>query len=68
MAVSLEPEKVHRQSVGCASIGVPLASILFFDDLLENVEGARAAGLNVVHVRGPVDVRDALRHEGMIAA
>jgi putative hydrolase of the HAD superfamily len=42
-------------------IGVPLASILFFDDTLENVEGAREAGLQAVHVRSPQDVRDALR-------
>jgi putative hydrolase of the HAD superfamily len=42
-------------------IGVPPASILFFDDTLENVEGARASGLQAVHVRSPQDVRDALR-------
>lgn len=42
-------------------IGVPLASILFFDDTLENIEGARAAGMPAVHVRSPQDVRDALR-------
>ena len=35
--------------------------------ILENVEGARAAGLKAVHVRGSGDVRDALRQEGMIA-
>ncbi len=42
-------------------IGVPPADILFLDDTLENVEGARAAGLRAVHVKGPQDVRDALR-------
>ena len=42
-------------------IGVSPASILFFDDMVENVEGARAAGLQAVHVRSPQDVRDALR-------
>jgi len=41
-------------------IGVEPASILFFDDLLENVEGARAAGLQAVHVRGHEDIRQAL--------
>ena len=35
--------------------------ILFFDDTPENVEGARAAGLQAVLVRSPQDVRDALR-------
>jgi putative hydrolase of the HAD superfamily len=42
-------------------IGVPAGRILFFDDTLSNVEGARAAGLQAVHVRGPDDVRNAVR-------
>jgi glucose-1-phosphatase len=41
-------------------IGVPAARILFFDDLIENVEGARACGLQAVHVRTSSDVRDTL--------
>lgn len=48
------------------AIEVAPSSILFFDDTLENVEGARRAGLNAVHVRSPQDVRSALaalRHE-----
>jgi putative hydrolase of the HAD superfamily len=40
---------------------VPPARILFFDDTLANVEGARLAGLQAVHVRGPDDVRNAVR-------
>ena len=42
-------------------IGVPGARILFFDDTLSNVEGARRAGLQAVHVRAPADVREAVR-------
>ena len=42
-------------------IGVPIERVLFFDDLLENVEGARAAGMQAVHVRSPADVAEALR-------
>jgi putative hydrolase of the HAD superfamily len=42
------------------AIGVPAHRILFFDDLIENVEGARACGLQAVHVRTSTDVRDAL--------
>lgn len=34
--------------------------ILFFDDLEENIAGARQAGLQTVHVRTPQDVQDAL--------
>jgi len=60
-----KPEKRAFEHVA-AAIGVPLESILFFDDLPENVKGARAAGLQAVLVRGPGDVRDALRREGMI--
>lgn len=46
------------------SVGVPKESILFFDDTLENVEGALASGLEVVHVRGPADVKAALQRLG----
>jgi len=41
-------------------IGVPASRILFFDDLIENVEGARACGMQGVHVRTGSDVRDTL--------
>lgn len=42
------------------SIGMPLDAIMFFDDQIENVEGAAAAGLEAVHVRTPADIRTAL--------
>ena len=48
------------------SIGVPVGSILFFDDTISNVEGALAAGLAAVHVRGPADVKTALQRFGCI--
>jgi putative hydrolase of the HAD superfamily len=47
-------------------IGVPLESLVFFDDLLENVESAAAAGLASVHVRGPSDVRLTLESLGYL--
>ncbi len=62
-----KPEKRAFEHIATV-IGVRVGSILFFDDLLENIEGARAAGLEAVQVRGPADVRDALRREGMIPA
>lgn len=46
------------------AIGVAAEATLFFDDLLENVQAAQAAGLQVVWVRGPQDVADALRALG----
>ena len=42
-----------------AAVGVPPGEILFFDDLEENVEGARARGLQAVLVRDIDDVRAA---------
>ena len=42
------------------AIGVPPGRILFFDDTEANVAGARAAGLQAVHVRSPEDVAAAL--------
>ncbi len=41
-------------------IGIPASRILFFDDGLANVEGARACKLQAVHVRSNADVSDAL--------
>ena len=48
-----------------ASMGVPAERIVFFDDLAENVEGARARGLTAVHVTSPHDVGNALRALGI---
>lgn len=47
------------------AIGVPASRILFFDDLAENIEGARACGLAVVHVTSPHDVAKALAALGI---
>jgi putative hydrolase of the HAD superfamily len=47
------------------AIGVPASRILFFDDLAENIDGARACGLMAVHVRSPGDVADALTALGI---
>ncbi|WP_375414226.1 HAD-IA family hydrolase [uncultured Bradyrhizobium sp.] len=46
-------------------IGVPASRIVFFDDLAENIEGARARGLAVVHVGSTRDVADALAALGI---
>lgn len=60
-----KPERRAFEYVAQA-MGVPLNAILFFDDHPDNVEGARAAGLQAVHVRGPVDVRAALQAIGCV--
>jgi putative hydrolase of the HAD superfamily len=40
--------------------GFPASAFMFFDDTLENVMGARTAGMQAVHVRSTDDVRVAL--------
>ena len=46
-------------------IGVPAERIIFFDDLAENVEGARARGLTAVHVTSSADIANTLRAIGI---
>ena len=47
------------------AIGVPAGRIVFFDDLAENIEGARARGLTAVHVTSTDDVAEALAALGI---
>ena len=47
------------------AIGVPPQRIVFFDDLAENIEGARARGLNAILVRTSDDVARALAALGI---
>ena len=47
------------------AIGVPASRILFFDDLAENVEAARARGLHAVQVKSSADVANALAALGI---
>jgi putative hydrolase of the HAD superfamily len=47
------------------AIGMPAGRIVFFDDLAENIEGARARGLTAVHVRSPDDVAESLAALGI---
>ena len=54
-----KPERAAFAHV-CREIGLAPAAVLFFDDLEENVAGARAFGLQAVRVTSPRDVRDAL--------
>jgi FMN phosphatase YigB (HAD superfamily) len=42
------------------AIGIPASRIVFFDDVAENIEGARARGLAAVHVTSSDDVARAL--------
>jgi FMN phosphatase YigB (HAD superfamily) len=46
-------------------IGVPAQRIVFFDDVMENIEGALARGLVAVHVTSTRDVAEALEALGI---
>jgi FMN phosphatase YigB (HAD superfamily) len=47
------------------AIGVPAGRIVFFDDLIDNVEAARASGLKAIHVTSSDDVARALAALGI---
>jgi glucose-1-phosphatase len=47
------------------AIGIPASRIVFFDDLAENIEGARARGLAAIHVKSSDDVARALAALGI---
>jgi FMN phosphatase YigB (HAD superfamily) len=47
------------------AIGVPASRIVFFDDLADNIDGARACGLTAVHVTSPDDVAKAFAALGI---
>jgi putative hydrolase of the HAD superfamily len=54
-----KPEPLAFREVA-SLIGCAPGQILFFDDLVENVEGARLAGLQALRVREPADIARAL--------
>jgi FMN phosphatase YigB (HAD superfamily) len=47
------------------AIGLPAQRIVFFDDLIENIEGARARGLTAVHVTSTDDIANVLATLGL---
>lgn len=50
----------------CELTRTPPADFLFFDDLAENVQAARDAGFEAIHVRSPRDVQEALQRVGAL--
>ncbi len=47
------------------AIGAPASRVVFFDDLADNIAGARAYGLTAVHVKSSEDVANALAALGI---
>jgi glucose-1-phosphatase len=50
------------------AIGVPAERIIFFDDVIENIDGARGAGLQAVQVTTSADVANAIADMGLSLA
>lgn len=50
------------------TLAVPAGEILFLDDTLDNVDGARAAGWQAERVRGLARVREVLEARGLLGA
>ena len=59
-SIGLRKPEVRAYDHVVKAIGAPPARIVFFDDLAENIEGARACGLIAVHVKSSDDVAAAL--------
>jgi putative hydrolase of the HAD superfamily len=60
-----KPEPLAFEYVA-RSTGCSMESILFFDDTLANIDGARSMGLQAIHVRTPGDIRNALVNVGAL--
>ena len=50
-----KPEPAAFHTMSC-EIGVQPENILFFDDSLENIVGAKKVGMQTVHVKSPKDI------------
>jgi FMN phosphatase YigB (HAD superfamily) len=60
----LKPDRAAYDHV-VKAIGAPASRIVFFDDLADNIAGARAYGLSAVHVKSSEDVARALTALGI---
>jgi glucose-1-phosphatase len=60
-----KPAKQAFEAVAAAANLAP-ASIVFFDDAIDNVHGAQAAGMHGVHVQQPEDLQRALTELGVL--
>lgn len=63
---AMKPDpRIYADAV--AKLARPPAACVFIDDLAENVEGARAAGMRGIHYTGPEALERALRDLGIQA-
>jgi len=62
---AMKPDpRIYADAV--AKLALPPGACAFIDDLPENVEGARAAGLQGIHYTGPEALAAELRHLGIV--
>ena len=60
-----KPEREAFEAIADAT-GIDLDAMLFFDDTEENVRGAEAVGMQAIHVKGHLDVKQALSEIGAL--
>ena len=63
--IGLRKPEAEAFAAVIAAMNVDPEATLFFDDTLENVEGARACGMHAVHIASPQDVERALCDYGL---
>lgn len=60
MGVSKPSPEIYEKML--VDLGTSGDRVVFFDDLIANVEGARAVGIQAVHVTGPEVIFDYFKH------
>ena len=60
-----KPEREAFEAIADAT-GIGLDAMLFFDDTEDNVRGAEAVGMQAIHVKGHLDVKQALSEIGAL--
>jgi putative hydrolase of the HAD superfamily len=63
--VGLAKPDVRIYHLAAERLGVPVSACVFTDDLVLNVEGARAAGMQAFHFQGAADMERQLRALGV---
>jgi len=57
-------DEIYRRAV--QRLNVPPRDVVFVDDVVENVEAAKQAGLEAIQFKAGMDVRGALEHLGIL--
>ncbi len=63
--VGVAKPDVRIYHLAAERLGVPVSACVFTDDLVHNIEGARAAGMQAFHFRGAADMERQLRALGV---